>query len=688
MPDYMDDDEWTEVRYRRGRKDYRVHNLRPQRIASYPPIRRRDDRKANSHINPAMGPPRARPLRSYADAVAGNYRSASPVYRDNYNRVYNNNNYHHYDNQRYYTRDFDDRRYVDQRREDHSRGRYWKRAPPAGFRRGPRRRRDGGPSAGSTSERRRRMPPSRSRDERRNSRRRRGRRPSSHPPADDNRAGVRQDRDDSSFKRQVRLLHRLIKSIHHLKNVGDFDKPPSNITKMANTLTAFIKPASITDRTQLLIEGNAKNWAHTACLILKEHYTESVEQEILSIDLMDWQNLEAPFDIAVIWARRNLGRRLLQSTVDHARELIKARLTTSRTHENLVTETPVDQRPTMTQPPSTQVEVLPTPSLPADQRDDQPDVDCIPPTPEQTVAVETHLVCFEPQPGEEPSSLLDSAHLLPHLLSTSSPLTASGSPPPSPTSVLDMTIGEINALYNNFSESNVMQGVETPKEQRQTSLQPRRITRATHLQAEAAASSSSETSVSCPPLPPIPHICKPFRHRNTNNKLVDWKYEVKGQFLIIGDSNVDRFSDVDAAGLQMDSFPGGTFFHAGALLSQLTTDVNVHTVILSFGINSRASDPHAGPILHLEETLKKARKVFPRANILVPLINYSSALPDHERSNLDAFNEYLRDNCTCSFIPALPHAQFCTSHDKVHWTFRTARSMLSHWFQHLKGLTP
>lgn len=43
------------------------------------------------------------------------------------------------------------------------------------------------------------------------------------------------------------------------------------------------KPAIPNRKTQTLIEGNARNWAHTVILILRDHYTESIEEEVKAL---------------------------------------------------------------------------------------------------------------------------------------------------------------------------------------------------------------------------------------------------------------------------------------------------------------------------------------------------------------------------------------------------------------------
>ncbi len=132
--------------------------------------------------------------------------------------------------------------------------------------------------------------------------------------------------DDPDFTEKVRIIYRIIKSNHHLKNVSGKEPPPT-IRKTTANLAGFIKPASPTDITQTLLEGNAKNWEHNAILILKQHYEENMSGEILDLAEFPTQEWEGPFQVASAWAHRNLGRRLKAETLHDAKAFLKANLT-------------------------------------------------------------------------------------------------------------------------------------------------------------------------------------------------------------------------------------------------------------------------------------------------------------------------------------------------------------------------
>lgn len=107
--------------------------------------------------------------------------------------------------------------------------------------------------------------------------------------------------------------HRLIKAVRHLRNVSDTD-PPITIYRMTRTLSTCIKPAAPTESTMLLIDANAKNWAHTTMIILRDHYIDMIDKQIETLTGLTDPNWKQLFEIAAVWARRNSGRQLLPET--------------------------------------------------------------------------------------------------------------------------------------------------------------------------------------------------------------------------------------------------------------------------------------------------------------------------------------------------------------------------------------
>ena len=177
-----------------------------------------------------------------------------------------------------------------------------------------------------------------------------------------------------------------------------------------------------------------------------------------------------------------------------------------------------------------------------------------------------------------------------------------------------------------------------------------------------------------------------IRHQRTRRKTKDWKLHVTERTLILGDSNLSRIGHHDYQDLQIDSFPGGTFLSVKHFMQTATYDIEPDTVILAFGINSRRNDPKATTIKQMQQAQREVRRVFPKAVIIVPMINYSNTLPKDEQTSLKLLNTHIASNCTT--MELLPYSQFDTESDGVHWTRPTARAMLQHWAEVLNSNPP
>lgn len=126
---------------------------------------------------------------------------------------------------------------------------------------------------------------------------------------------------DPDFKQKVKVMHTIIKVAHHLHNVSAPEPPPA-IARLAQNLASTIKPASPNNTTQMLIEGNAKNWAYTTLLILQDHYNAALEKEMDKLKILSPHDWHAPFEVAKSWAKRNLGHRLKEETLTQVEALL------------------------------------------------------------------------------------------------------------------------------------------------------------------------------------------------------------------------------------------------------------------------------------------------------------------------------------------------------------------------------
>ena len=98
----------------------------------------------------------------------------------------------------------------------------------------------------------------------------------------------------------------------------DNNKQPATFRRLTDYLKDIIKPASMTDKTKDLLEGNAHNWAFTTQLILENHYTEGIEQTLTELENIltpDWQ---VAFEVATRWSKRKFQRRMTDETIEKA----------------------------------------------------------------------------------------------------------------------------------------------------------------------------------------------------------------------------------------------------------------------------------------------------------------------------------------------------------------------------------
>ena len=128
---------------------------------------------------------------------------------------------------------------------------------------------------------------------------------------------------DPDFGEKVRVLFRIIKTAHHLKNASA-PQIPQSIRRLTANLVSTIKPANPISVTMLLLEENAKNWQDTTMRILRDHYNEVLGAELRTLGKWAGKGLKSPFETACNWARKNLKKRLSEETLEQARALIVA----------------------------------------------------------------------------------------------------------------------------------------------------------------------------------------------------------------------------------------------------------------------------------------------------------------------------------------------------------------------------
>lgn len=505
-----------------------------------------------------------------------------------------------------------------------------------------------------------------------------------------------------AFGRLARRIKTVIKIVHHLQNVtDDAGKPqPRMIARMVEILATMIKPAAPKAKTTDLILGNAKNWGHTSLVILQDHYEEALEDALK--DLTPDPNLrwQEAFEVATRWTRKNLPR-LPQEVVDHAEALVALAMEPMAQDTQTNTGAQTDQHEQLTsrtrrRRTQGEVEFLEEVVIPP-ERGEQTD------GPPRTRDGSSQV---EPQDGSPAPLTTAEAPLnrgqeiggrTEQQVQTGNTTRGTGEPN-------RQEAPEIEELHDGGSTAAPVLS-EPPKEQRvnrRTQTSPGRRTeevqpsggaapvgpssRTVTVQAQVLRDPSEDDLVEDGSLEgageelgrdaPLP-LFTSTRHIRTDRKLLDWTLSVSKKWVIIGDSNLSRLPSHDIPHLQIDSYPGANFRHMAEVLSKAMVQLLVEKVVISCGINSRGQKVKETTIKQLQTALRTAKKRFPYAEIWIPLLNYSSDLPDQEKRNLKQLNDHIFKNMP--YIPLLDSDSFECESDKVHWTRATGRAMFQHW---------
>src|SRR4029434_8873342 len=80
---------------------------------------------------------------------------------------------------------------------------------------------------------------------------------------------------DTEFGENVRIMYKAITMLHHLNNI------------------------TIEPRTGQLLNGNARNWAHTTMLILQQHYSDTLNSELDKLITTKPSNWHKQFEVSV-----------------------------------------------------------------------------------------------------------------------------------------------------------------------------------------------------------------------------------------------------------------------------------------------------------------------------------------------------------------------------------------------------
>lgn len=543
-------------------------------------------------------------------------------------------------------------------------------------------------------------------------------------PPRNNDPAVRREAASPELGRLIRQLYAVIKRVHHLQNVAP--KPdkqePRMIAKMVEILSTMITPAYPTQAVGELIVANAKNWGQITLQILAEHYEEGLEDHLKELKGSLPPDWKVAFEVASRWARKKFPR-ITRDVIDHAEAMIAAQVdsggpaqtatsrqgdTTDTTSRQVGSAQTVSRQEGSTQTTS-RLEILARTTPPQAVVVQSGTLAQVPAQTDgrrlatmTSVATMTDQVDQEsewfraPREEEAPKKRRTTA-VVPRL--DSPPLLQEEEDLRAP--VLSDSMQALADEFDRLEEEELRQEAEA-RAIAEARCQPARPSQPTptsirRVEVEFLRTDEDEEDMEEEVLYDVSRdgfgdIELPrFRatiHPNTSRKNVEWKFVAKKKWLVLGDSNMRYLPEFSYPDLQVEGFPGASFRNAEFVVSKARAvpGVVVEKVVLSFGLNGRANRPRETTIKSLQAAVRATKIAFPYAEVLIPLVNFSEALPADEQENLRVLNEYIQKNQP--FIPLLPDEEFETRDDFIHWTEETGWAMLDHWITQLNLSTP
>ena len=456
---------------------------------------------------------------------------------------------------------------------------------------------------------------------------------------------------NNDFLKTIREINNLIVALHHSQNVSTHTYPAS-IARKEQDLMGFIKPAKPTNRTLELLQGAAKNWAYTTLLILVEHFNTLIETTKKDLSECLTQDYEKAFSIATKWAKKNLGKRLKEKTLDTARTTV-IDLYNTQTHTS---STPTHPTPHSPCP-------FPSPPSPPSTGTRNPD--------ERTGTTGT----TSRGPGEL------SQEDFPELTANRTPeepwtpagrkrnnrkpqrdQTTEGPKPQRDQTTRRQTTPPRDANQKTTQERRNSEGNQTP---------PERPTEDTTTQGEAQEQEGINETQDRKPN---------YWTGGTRAQKNTWRLTPNRDIIIIGDSNLNKIPKITDGRIQIESYSGMNLEWAETVLRRTEKNETATHLILSVGINNRNQKKMQTSITAVRKLRATAKRQFPNADRRIALINYSEELGKHQKRILINLNEEIKKEPN---LPKLPATNFQTGTDKIHWEEDTAVAMLQHWISSL-----
>ncbi|XP_073669419.1 uncharacterized protein [Paramisgurnus dabryanus] len=516
-------------------------------------------------------------------------------------------------------------------------------------------------------------------------------------------------RDGSVDLDLTKKYFKLLQAIHHseilLKSVSENFYPPG-MYRQVNKLTAFIKPSSPNPETLEKVKQNTTLWMNQNMTILREHYDAVIATGLQNIGVYN----DKAFEKAVSWSRMRYKRKFTESSVETLKSMVQKPVSD-------VPSASLDSFPLLTRPSrlsrrktyasaltgDAKMQIIETKRLSegniqqlnipmqedVSARATEPNVVLPAPPGVNLALIQVHRAA-SPQPRRdeteniesetsetqgkveiEPQKRIQQGSVYKGELQICTNLDVSSSVAHVSSQVPRTTVGETPVTVNK-------------KQEGERQMMTGDMTREMSLGIKPQSESLSHTPVMSPLGGPAPSVRQePVRHRRTNRKIFDWEISINKKVVIMGDSNLSRVPFFTHADVQIDSFPGATFYHINGVLEKLSPQLFTEVVVLSVGLNNcLARQETTTSCKQLQQLLRTCRLKFPNAQVFVPLINFADALEKDVQLLIGKLNVFIEKKC--QFLPDLNKLLFCTEpRDLIHWTPKTATNILEFWLDQL-----
>lgn len=158
--------------------------------------------------------------------------------------------------------------------------------------------------------------------------------------------------------------------------------------------------------------------------------------------------------------------------------------------------------------------------------------------------------------------------------------------------------------------------------------------------------------------------------------------------LILGASNINRIpEEVLPENWIAHSFSGARLSHFINILSTYDGP-SPKLIILHIGLNDRGNMQSTNS-QNLGRVFTLCRDKFKDSVVVFAKLNYSRHLKDTEREILEHMNSVFSSKQELKVIEKIPGEKFSVDNsdgEYIHWTAATARTLVNHWLNSVKGL--